>query len=428
MSAAAIRTGNWSRLKPRLEPLGFLWRRVATLLRILAVLPVSAALGFCVMVLPSLSQTGTQRLADGTILEPFAFAALPGWTGDDHAAAFATLRETCAALTRADPALRMAKPPTPELLALCARAERAKPADREAARLFFEMHFVPYRIVPADGSEGFLTGYYEPEVDGSYEKNDHFTWPIYARPDDLVSLKPGETLPGLPEGLSAARNLDGFIEPYWTRADIEAGALRGLGLEGIHVADEVEAFLIHVQGSARVRLPDGTVFRLRYAGRNGHPYTSIGRLIVQEFGLTPADVTLEKLKAWLRADGERGRAVMRRNHSFIFFDLDEDIDPLRGPIGGAGVPLQAGRSLAVDRMIWSYGLPFFLDIPIPVAPGKTEPMHRLLIAQDTGSAILGAARGDLFFGSGPAAGILAGETRHRGTFYVLLPKTTGPTP
>lgn len=423
MFVAAIRTGNWSRLKPRLEPSGLLRQRAASILRILAVAPIWAAFGFYAMVFPSLSQTGTQRLSDGTILQPLAFAELPGWARDDHAAAFAALQETCKAVTRADAALRMAKPPSPELLAICGKTSDNVLSDPNAARLFFEAHFIPHRIVPAEGSDGFLTGYYEPELDGSYEKNDRFTWPIYARPDDLVSLKPGETLPGLPEGLSAARNLDGFIEPYWTRADIESGTLRGLGLELIHVTDEVEAFLIHVQGSARIRLPDGTSVRLRYAGRNGHPYTSIGRLIVQEFGLTPEDVTLEKLKAWLRADVARGRAVMRRNLSFIFFDLDEGIDPSRGPIGGAGVPLVAGRSLAVDRTIWSYGLPFFLDIPVPVAPGKSEPMRRLLIAQDTGSAIVGPARGDLFFGSGPYAGILAGETRHRGAFYVLLPKT-----
>ena len=190
--------------------------------------------------------------------------------------------------------------------------------------------------------------------------------------------------------------------------------------------DAVEAFLIQVQGSAQVEFPDGRRARLAYDGRNGMPYTSIGRILIEAGEIAERDMSLANLKAWLRRDGERGLDVMRRNRSFVFFKLVDDFDPALGPVAGAGVPLTPLRSIAIDRTIWAYGLPFWIDAELPWADETPRPFRRLMIAQDTGSAIVGAARADLFLGSGEAAGARAGAIRHRAELIVLLPHGEGP--
>jgi membrane-bound lytic murein transglycosylase A len=190
----------------------------------------------------------------------------------------------------------------------------------------------------------------------------------------------------------------------------------------VFVRDAVEVFVIQVQGSARIRLADGSIVRVAYAGRNGLPYTSIGRILVERGHIPLAEMSLERLMAWLRANPEAGREVMRQNRSYVFFRRADELDPADGPIGGAGIPLTPGRSLAVDRTLWSYGLPFWLEGELPLAHGGSEPLRRLMIAQDTGTAIVGPTRGDFFFGSGPEAGTRAGLLRHATRFVVLLPK------
>jgi membrane-bound lytic murein transglycosylase A len=183
-----------------------------------------------------------------------------------------------------------------------------------------------------------------------------------------------------------------------------------------------EAFIIHVQGSTRIRLPDGEVLRIGYAGRNGHPYTSIGRILVENAAIDRDEMSLEWLLAWLKDNPKEAREIMRRNRSYIFFTVLDTLAPEDGPIGGAGIPLTPGRSLAVDRQLWSYGLPFWLDGIVPDVDGTERPLQRLMIAQDTGSAILGPARGDFFTGTGEAAGHQAGLIRHRPRFVVFLPR------
>jgi membrane-bound lytic murein transglycosylase A len=182
-----------------------------------------------------------------------------------------------------------------------------------------------------------------------------------------------------------------------------------------------EAFIIQVQGSARIRLTDGSVMRLAYAGRNGHPYTSIGRILAEQGTLPLAEMTLERLMGWLRDHPADAKNLMRRNRSYIFFREATELGPEGGPIGGAGIPLVPGRSLAVDRTLWSYGLPFWLEGTLPLTLERGEPLRRLMIAHDTGSAIVGPARGDFFAGSGPEAGTRAGLLRHGTRFVALLP-------
>ena len=229
-------------------------------------------------------------------------------------------------------------------------------------------------------------------------------------------------LAGIEKGLQAARRTANGYEPYPNRAAIEDGVLGDLAKPIVYLREPGEAFIIHVQGSARIRLDDGSVMRVAYAGRNGRPYTSIGRLLVQRGEMDLETMTLEKLMGWLKDHPEPARALMRQNQSYIFFREASELAPEDGPIGGAGTPLVPGRSLAVDRSLWAYGLPVWLDGHLPLTLDKTEPLRRLMIAQDTGSAIVGPARGDFFFGGGEEAGRRAGLLRHAVRFVVLQPK------
>lgn len=378
----------------------------------------------CESMMPAPADALLERLPPETVVRRLGFADLAGWPEDDHAAAFAGFLETCAPVLDGTAALRDALPAPEALVAACRAARRLgeSAGNREAARAFFETHFSPVEIRPK-GGDGFLTAYYEPELTGSLTRTDAFPVPVLGRPADLVTLKQGETRPGLDPALQAARQTAGGLEPYPDRAAIWAGALAGQGLEIAFLRDEAELFITQVQGSARLRLPDGRVTRLVYAGRNGHPYTSIGRRIVEQGAMRLEDMTLAKLMAYLRADPARGRALMEENRSYVFFARDDAARADRGPIGGAGVPLTTGRSLAVDRTLWPYGLPVFIEVEPLVPEGGRRRLARLMIAQDTGSAIVGPARGDYFMGSGDAAGERAGLVRDPMRFTVLLPRT-----
>lgn len=355
-------------------------------------------------------------------LEPARFSDLIGWERDDHAAAFAAFRRSCRAILAGEPALRPAAATGDDLRQVCAAA--LAPGEI-VAKDFFESRFEPFWIVPPSG-QGFLTGYFEPEYDGSLTPTDGFKTPLLARPADLVTIPQGETLPGVSAGLQAARRNGTGFEPYPERAAIEDGVLGALARPIVHLRDPVDALIIQVQGSARIRLPDRTVVRVAYDGRNGHPFTAVGRLIVQGGHIPLEAMNLERMTGWLKANPIPARDLMRANRSYIFFRLASELAPEEGPIGGAGLPLTPGRSLAVDRTLWSYGLPFWLDGMVPVPDGGTNPLPRLMIAQDTGSAITGPARGDFFVGSGPAAGTQAGLMRHPVRFVVLRPKAKAP--
>ncbi len=354
-------------------------------------------------------------------LEPVPFAALAGWAKDDHAAAYHAFLRSCRALDASASVLRPAQAPQADLLAICREALKTPDLGKTEARLFFETHFEPVAVTPHVGS-GFLTGYYEPEFQGSRTPDATYRVPLLDRPEDLVTVAQGETLPGLEPGLQAARRTGSGYEPYPDRAAIEEGALGPRARPIVFLSEPGEAFIIHVQGSARIRLGDGSVMRVAYAGRNGRPYTSIGRLLVQQGEMDLETMTLAKLMGWIKDHPEPAKALMRRNESYIFFREASELAPEDGPIGGAGIPLVPGRSLAVDRSLWAYGLPIWLDGQLPLTLDTAEPLQRLMIAQDTGSAIVGPARGDFFFGSGEEAGRRAGLLRHPVRFVVLRPK------
>ena len=355
-------------------------------------------------------------------LEPVDFASLAGWSEDDHLAAFHAFERSAKALTAGQTSPRPAQPAPPGLAAAARASLSSGVTAKREARRFFETRFRPFRVDPEEGA-GFLTGYYEPCVPASTVETEEFRWPMLARPADLVAFGPDAAPTGFPVGVSGARRLaDGSLVPYDDRASIEAGRRGPI----VWVRDAAEAFLIQVQGSAQVEFSDGRRARLAYDGRNGLPYTSIGRLLIEAGEIAEGDMSLATLKAWLRRDGDRGLAMMRRNRSFVFFKLVEDFDPRLGPIAGSGAPLTPLRSIAVDRTIWAYGLPFWIDAELPWADAAPRPFRQLMIAQDTGSAIVGAARADLYIGGGDAAGERAGAIRHPAAFVVLLPQGDGP--
>lgn len=361
----------------------------------------------------------------GTTTEPLPFDALPGWAGDDHRAAFSAFLVTCGPIANSEAAQREARRPPDALVAACRAALKLEADGAQqapACRLFFERHFKAFEIRP-NGANGFLTAYYEPEVTASREKSAGFPVPVLARPDDLVTFGQNEPRPaGLDASLAAARRTASGLEPFIDRAAIWAGALGDKARPIAWLKDETELFIIQVQGSARLIFADGTRAHLTYAGRNGHAYTSIGRILVENGDIPLAEMSLERLMSWLRADRARGRKMMERNRSYVFFALEPMTDPSRGPVGGAGVPLTVGRSLAVDRSIWPYGLPVWISVSPLTPAGPREPLDRLMIAQDTGSAIVGPARGDFFMGSGPEAGTRAGLVRDSMRFVVFLPR------
>ncbi|WP_363350509.1 MltA domain-containing protein [Methylocystis echinoides] len=368
---------------------------------------------------------------------PLSFAAIPGAGADDLDAALSVFRRSAARLLGGEDAQRPACAPSPALIA----AARAALTDPVPGSEFFSRWFTPFRLP----HKGFVTAYYEPEVDARLAPEPGFETAALSRPPDLVTLNAAPLVAPTGETLTSGRRLpDGRLAPYPTRREIEeAEAKEDEAMARLHpveratrasrsgapiayVRDPVELFLIQVQGSARLRLPDGRRLALTYDGRNGWPYTSVGRLIIER-GLAPAaEMSLERLKATLREMGvgrdQPGRRLMQENRSYVFFRLDDSDDRRLGPIGGEGVPLTPLRSIAVDRSLWSYGLPFWISARIPWEGEAETGFQRLMIVQDTGSAILGAARADLFFGAGDRAGALAGRVRHDADVVVLLPR------
>ncbi len=358
------------------------------------------------------------------------FAALPGWRDDDHSAAFKAFRRSCLAVLKRSthPASGSADPVLRALAATCAHAQargNRRISSRES-RAFFERFFVPHRVVHTHAS-GLLTGYYEPHIDGSLVHTARFQVPVFGRPPDLENVVPEEARAAGGIAYTHMRRTAAGLAPYPTRTEIEAGALAGQGLEVVWLADPVEVFFAQVQGSARIRLPDGRRIGLAYDGKNGHPYTSIGRVLIDRGAMTPDEMSMASLGRFLRADIERGREVMQQNASYVFFRaMAGDEEP--GAQGALGVALTTGRSLAVDTAFHRLGSPVFVDAPALRHGGQRQPFRRLMVAQDVGSAIRGPERGDIYFGSGEMAAARAGITKHAGQFYVLLPRVAVLTP
>jgi len=365
------------------------------------------------------------RIPDAA-LEPTEWRDLDGWSGDDHASAFATFQASCRPIVRSK-LLNDGRPVRAALQTVCARAVKAGSLGRTAARQFFEDNFLPIRIRKLGDAAGFLTGYYEPIVDGSRFPTREFTVPLYRRPPDLLAA--GATQPGGPfpnTGRAFRRTSDGELVPYYDRGEIEDGALDGRHLEICWLRNATDALFIQIQGSARVKLEDGTMLRINYDAHNGYPYMPVGRVLIDRNIVPREEMSMHRIREWMQANPDDARDVRRQNRSMVFFrivGLNDDGEPL----GAQGIRLSAGRSIAVDKALHVYGTPFFIAADLPLAgPNASTPFHRTMIAQDTGSAIVGPARADLYFGAGDEAGQIAGRVRQPGQFALLLPRDLDP--
>ncbi|MCO5064186.1 MAG: murein transglycosylase A [Rhizobiaceae bacterium] len=354
---------------------------------------------------------------------PISFRDIPGWIEDDQSGAFDAFRR-CAGHAAHKPYRTGSLGVSFEsFLPSFEDARGRTPLDRVAARQFFERHFRPAIVLNESGStDGFVTGFYEPEVEASPVRTERFNVPLLRRPSDLVDVDDHSRPAALDPYLAFARKTGSGLVEYHDREAIDRGAVSGQGLEMAWVADPVDAYFIHVQGAARLLMPDGSVRRVTYAAKSGQRFTGAGKVLA-ELGEIPLEkITMQSIRAWFRSNPGRVHEILWRNRSYIFFRDAPVDDPALGPVAAAKVPLTPGRSIAVDRLLHTFGTPVFVDSPTLSAFGGRS-FARLLIAQDTGSAIVGAARGDLFAGSGAAAGEIAGVVRNAATFYALIPRS-----
>ena len=370
-------------------------------------------LASCAAVKPG-GKGGAENATDLS-LERVSFSQLPGWQNDNQSASLVAFKKSCGAMMKRSAATTVAPTAVAGTIAnwqpACAAANTAT-----NPKVFFETYFNAYAMNTSKGDTGLYTGYYVSMLQGSLTKTAEYNVPLYKRPSDLVMVELGEFRPSLKGQRIAGKVLDGKLKPYADRAAIDRGALAGKDLEILWVNDADAAFFVQVQGSGRVQLPDGRVVAIGYDGQNGHVYNAIGRELIARGELTKENVSLQTINAWLKSHPSQAQALRDKNPSYVFFKM---MDKDGGAVGAQGVPLTAERSLAVDPKFIPYGAPVYLNAPHPL--GGT--IQRLLVAQDTGGAITGPVRGDVFWGTGAMAEQAAGKMKSRGQGWLLLPKT-----
>jgi membrane-bound lytic murein transglycosylase A len=363
----------------------------------------------------------------GSQYAPVNWADIAGWSEDDHLLAFQAFRTSC------KPIVAQRNPPTDSkalgttLRDPCRAARTAEISDGAKARAFFEDHFLPLRISRLGEPEGFVTGYYEPVIDGSRTKTDVYTVPVYRRPSNLFVRGYRQSSASMPNGGDVFRKIGRRkLVPYYDRGEIEDGAIAGRGLEIVWLKSQTDLLFTQIQGSARVRLEDGGTVRINYDAHNGYRYTPVGRVLIDR-GIIPREqMSMQRIRQYMEENPDAASELRRQNRSYVFF-REVQLSDKDEAVGAQGVPLTPGRSIAVDKSLHVYGTPFFIegDLPVDSDTAKT-PFRRLMVAQDTGSAIVGPARADLYFGAGAEAGRVAGRMRHPARFVMLVPKSLDP--
>jgi membrane-bound lytic murein transglycosylase A len=341
------------------------------------------------------------------------WAMLPDWPTQDLAASWPAMQQSCRALRY-----------KPVWLPICAAAAKVDSNDAAALRAFYETWFRPYQVFNPDGTDtGLVTGYYEPLLKGSRKHSKRFAYPIYAPPDDMLEVDMSDLFPQF-RGQSVRGRLQGKrVVPYFNRAEIDAGLATALkGHELFWVENPVELFFLQIQGSGRIELEDGTRVKIGYAEQNGHSYASLGRKLIDMGELKPEEASMQGIKNWAEKNPERLFVLLGQNPSYVFFR--EMPDTLSAPLGSLGVPLTNEYSIAVDQHIIPLGVPVFLAT---TQPNSSEPLNRLMFAQDTGGAIRGSVRADFFWGFGEIAAVKAGSMKQSGKMWVLFPKGGEPT-
>jgi membrane-bound lytic murein transglycosylase A len=358
------------------------------------------------------------------VLRPVSFDALPGWADDDPSGLFASMARCLGHIDDVKPyktgTLGL---PAQALAEVFRRSIDQKPETPEQARAFFEANCQPFRIDRTDGKPGFVTAFYEPEVAVSDAPDETWRYPFYRRPDDLVDLDGSNRPSELDASYAFGKRTAGVISAYADRREIDRGYLDGRGLEIAWARSRVDVFFAHVQDAARLRFRDGSLRRITYAAKAGHPFTGIGRHLAEIGEIPLAEVSMGSIRKWLADHPERQDEILWQNRSYIFF-REAAVDGLDlGPIAAAKVPLEAMRSIAVDKQIHTFSSLFYIDSrSLTHLTGR--PFQRLMIALDTGTAIVGPARADIFTGSGDDAGNLAGNVRNDADFYILIPNAS----
>ncbi|SIS76052.1 murein transglycosylase A [Neptunomonas antarctica] len=341
---------------------------------------------------------------------------LQGWQQDPLIEALPALISQCPRLSKT----------TPDWKNICTAVDTQALVSTQDLRAFIEQYFVPYNIIGTAGkNNGLITGYYEPTLNGSMTPDEQYNYPLYQRPSDMLNVNLASRFPELKNRRVRGRIDNNTVIPYYSRAEIDNPTTPLKGQELLWVDDSDAAFFLHIQGSGRVQLPTGEIVGVSYADQNGHPYVAIGKTLIDQGELTREEVSLQTIRRWLNNHPERADALKNQNPSYVFFSLRKEEG---SPRGSLNVPLTPERSVAVDRKVIPLGTPLWINTTLP---GTGKPYQRLVFAQDTGGAINGPVRADMFFGRGSRAEKLAGEMKQTGSIYALLPKsanaTTNPT-
>ena len=355
-------------------------------------------------------------------LTPIDWSHISGWADDDHLAAFEAFCVSARYMVSKPYPARGLEVSSQHLVAIAQKALAIGSVTSVKARSFFEENFEPMVLKGSIGEFcGFLTGYFEPEVDASRHQSAEFAEPLLRRPADLVDIDDTNRPKDMDPEMRFGWMVDGKLSPYLDRQAINEGALSGQDLEFVWLKNRVDAFFIHVQGSARLRLKEGGTMRVTYAAKSGHAYTSLAKIICQRHNIAPEAMTADRLRQWMEDNPNELDALLANNQSYIFFKEMEGLSDSDGPVGAAKVPLIEGRSVAVDRTLHTFGCPVWINTKAPL-PGQGHPTRRLMMAHDTGSAIVGPARADYYVGSGFEAGEFAGKIRHQMDMVLLMPK------
>ena len=357
-------------------------------------------------------------------IEPVAWHEIAGWLGDDHSEAYAAFLASCKAILKSSATMREQRGAAYRALyETCGRAVAAMPLDAAGARGFFEQNFRPLRLSALGEKEGFFTGYYEPVVEGSRLPSNEYTVPLYRRPPDLVTQRIRRSASKGKAGQKLVKRSSGA---YYDRTQIEDGVLAGRGLEICWLKSPIDGFFAEIQGSVRVRLENGEVIRLNYADKNGHAYTAVGRFLIERGIVSKEDMSMQRIRDYMEKFPEEGKKLRRENRSYVFF-RETELSEYEEAIGAQGISLTAARSIAVDRRLHTYGMPVFVNAYLPIVSEKPDTwFRRLMIAQDTGGAIIGPARADIYLGAGDEAERAAGRFKHNGQFVMLVPNELDP--
>jgi membrane-bound lytic murein transglycosylase A len=363
----------------------------------------------------------------GSQYSPLAWSDLAGWNEDDHLAAYKAFRVSCMSIAEQQSPVLDPKALGTSLREPCRAAKPLDITDSAKAKAFFEEHFLPLRISRLGEDAGFVTGYYEPVIDGSRTQTDVYNVPVYRRPSNLFVRGFKQSAVSLPNKGQVFRKIGRRkLVPYYDRGEIEDGAIAGRGLEICWLKSQTDLLFSQIQGSARVHLEDGSTIRINYDAHNGYPYTAVGRILIDRGIIPKEQMSMQRIREWMDQNPDGAKELRRANRAYVFF-REVNLSDKDEAVGAQGVPLTPGRSIAVDKALHVYGTPFFIEGELPIDSEQSKtPFRRLMVAQDTGSAITGPARADIYYGAGVDAGRVSGRFRHNMRFVILVPKSLDP--